>query len=173
MEPHKDPETLLEGFRLSQEKHEFGLVFVGEGSQRGFIEQRVKSTGLGDRVRVTGFLPQEDLERLWKRVGYLVMPSKWFENAPLVVLEAYARGIPVISSDAGGLPEIVCADSGSLVFNAGDPDSLSKRLEEAWEGIDSLTIVGKKARDAYERRFRPEIGVSKYLDLVKNQPPAP
>jgi len=142
---------------------------VGEGSQRTAVEAKVKTMGLANRVSIHGFLAQAQLEDLWSRVGYLVIPSIWYENAPLVVLEALARGVPVISSDAGGLPEISVPESGSLVFRAGDPHSLAQKLVEAWNGRDDQRNLIAKARKVYLERHTPRVGAEGYLSLISNE----
>ena len=69
-------------------------------------------------------------EALWKQVREaraLVLPSEWYENAPMSVLEAYASGTPVIGADIGGIPEMIDADTG-WVFRSGDAEDLARVL---------------------------------------------
>jgi glycosyltransferase involved in cell wall biosynthesis len=64
-------------------------------------------------------------------VDWVVVPSIWWENAPLVIQEAFAHGRPVICSDIGGMAEKVTDGVDGLHFRAGDPQSLADTIERA------------------------------------------
>ncbi|GAC1587833.1 MAG: glycosyltransferase family 4 protein [Acidimicrobiales bacterium] len=109
--------TLLEAFRpLSANGHT--LTIAG----RGPLDEIVGSAGPG--VAALGFVNGKTKEAFFRGIDCLVVPSEWRENAPLVVLEARARGLPVIATRIGGLPELIDAASAPLLVSAGDPAAL-------------------------------------------------
>jgi glycosyltransferase involved in cell wall biosynthesis len=166
LEPHKGPRTLLEAFSKSRDKQGFRLHVIGEGSLRSELNGRVRELGLADRVSVPGFLPRSEVESIRSGSAALVVPSEWPENAPLTVLESLALGVPVLASDAGGLPEIAGAESGSMIFKAGDVDSLASCIVSLWQNRPHLGEMKRKAREAYVSRFSPEVHIAQYLKIV-------
>lgn len=95
------------------------LVVAGSGPMSGLF------SGSGPSVEHLGWLDGEDRERFWEAIDCLVVPSRWPEIGPLVAMEATARGVPVIGSDIGGIPEHVGPRSRALLVPPGDPLALS------------------------------------------------
>ena len=98
------------------------IVVVGAGPLQGQVE---KAHGDGI-VRYLGPCGWSEIAELMDRASALVVPSLSEENCPMVVLEAGARGCPVVASDRGGLTELVDHDSDLLLFPAGDPNALAE-----------------------------------------------
>ena len=73
----------------------------------------------------------DELSALMRAVDWVVIPSIWWENSPLVIQEAFAHGRPVICSDIGGMAEKVTDGVDGLHFRAGDPQSLADTIERA------------------------------------------
>lgn len=70
------------------------------------------------------------LESLIRECSFVVLPSEWYENNPMSVVEAFALGKPVIASRIGGIPELVTAETGFL-FEPGNPASLTAAIQKA------------------------------------------
>lgn len=106
IEPRKNVPLLLDAFALLRRHLDAQLVLVGA---RGWLSEpiytRFNQLGLGDHARFVGSLPEEDLAVLYSHAGVLALPSL-YEGFGLTVLEAMACGAPVLSSNAGPLPEI-------------------------------------------------------------------
>jgi glycosyltransferase involved in cell wall biosynthesis len=168
LEPHKGPRTLLEAFVGSRDRQGFKLHIIGEGSMRGELNRRVKDFGLANRVSVPGFLPRSEVESIRRSSAAIVVPSEWPENAPLTALESLALGVPVLASDAGGLPEIVGPESGSMIFKAGDVKSLSDCIASLWQNRSNLGEMKRKAREAYVSRFSPAVHIAQYLRIIRD-----
>ena len=167
LEPHKGVRTLLEAFIKSSTRQGFKLHMIGEGSLKAELKARVNSAGLEKRVEVPGFLPTAEVNLASAEAAVLVIPSEWPENAPLVVLEAFSRGVPVLGSDQGGLPEILGPDTGSRMFKAGEVNSLSEALVSIWSQRDRLEGLGRMARKAWETRFSPQTHVNQYISIIR------
>jgi glycosyltransferase involved in cell wall biosynthesis len=85
----------------------------------------------GDTVTFVGSYRQEQLATLMENIDWVVVPSIWWENSPLVIQEAFLHGRPVICSDIGGMAEKVTDGVNGLHFRRGDPDQLAKVMRRA------------------------------------------
>lgn len=85
----------------------------------------------GEDVTLVGKYRPQDLPALMEGVDWVVVPSIWWENAPLVIQEAFAFGRPIICSDIGGMAEKVTDGVNGLHFRAGDPASLADTIARA------------------------------------------
>lgn len=166
MEKHKGPHRLLEAFAASKKQQGFNLALVGEGSLRGTLLDRRKAQGVVDRVSIPGFVDQTELDSILRRTAAVVVPSEWYENCPLVVLEAYSRSIPVVASSIGGLPEIVGDESGSILFQAGSIEMMARAMTKLWEERERLGEMGIRARRAFENLYGADKYISGYLEVI-------
>jgi glycosyltransferase involved in cell wall biosynthesis len=104
----------------------FDIVGMGpKGSELQRLSQRL---GLGDRVLFHGALPRNAVLEMMQRSASLVLPSS-YEGMPHVVLEAFAARLPVVASDAGGIPELVEHDVSGLIYPCGDLQALESVLK--------------------------------------------
>lgn len=76
-----------------------------------------------------GYVSDERLGELRREAAATVVPSRWMENAPLVIYESFAAGVPVIGADIGGIPELVTADRG-VCFPSGDTEALTDAIQQ-------------------------------------------
>ena len=98
----------------------------------------------------------------------LVVPSIWFEGFPLVVLEAYAAGTPVIASRLGSLGEIVDDGTTGLLVPPNDPVALGERIRWATEHPAELALLGAGARQAHLDRYRGSTHLAALLDTYES-----
>ena len=94
---------------------------------RGPLQAEVQAAG--PRVFAAGWVAAERKEALFDDLDCLVVPSEWKDPAPVVVNEARGRGIPVIGSAIGGIPELIAPECRPLLFPPGDAGALAQRLE--------------------------------------------
>jgi glycosyltransferase involved in cell wall biosynthesis len=137
--------------RVRERRADVRLRIVGDGPQRGSLEQLVGELDLGDAVDFTGWIPHADVEGAIADAWSLVVPSLWAEPLGLAAIEAAIRGIPVVASAVGGLSETVELGRAGTLYRNGDEDalverladivSLSEPLEVDREGIASLAAL--------------------------------
>jgi glycosyltransferase involved in cell wall biosynthesis len=85
----------------------------------------------------------------------VVVPSKWYENAPMSVLEACAAGVPVIASRIGGIPEILEDGVTGLLVPPGDVRALAREMRRLYEDVRLAESLGAAARSMVRARFSP------------------
>jgi len=154
--------------RLSQEKGLATLIkaaamagvavdIAGTGPQSGDLQDL--AARMGAPVRFLGRLDGPDL---WRTVGQaraVVIPSEWYENAPMSVLESYQLDRPVIGADIGGIPELVKTgrDATGWLFPHGDASLLSRALRSACQAPDEvLQEMGRRASAMVNAHFSPQ-----------------
>lgn len=101
------------------------VLIAGDGPERDALARRIEATGLIGRVLLLG--RRDDVPRLLRAADVAVVPSRE-EGLGLAAVEAMAAGVPVIATEAGGLPEVVTDGCGVLV-PPGDPDALAEALD--------------------------------------------
>lgn len=125
-------------------------------------------------VTFAGRYHQSELSSLMDGVDWVVVPSLWWENSPLVIQEAFMHKKPVICSDIGGMAEKVRHGVDGLHFRAGDPVSLARTIREAactpglWgrlgEGIEPVYAIEDSVRrltDLYDELVASRAGVAR------------
>ena len=125
LEVEKGVDLLIRVFsRLRREFPTTRLVVAGRGAKRSKLENLVGSLGVAESVDFLGWMSPRQLERPWSHAWASVVPSVWAEPQGLVAVEAIIRGVPVISSSAGGLGEIVEHGVSGLLFPNNDEEAL-------------------------------------------------
>jgi glycosyltransferase involved in cell wall biosynthesis/GT2 family glycosyltransferase len=128
--PEKGLEVL---FDAMQRDRRLSARIAGGGSMIADLPDILARRGLADRVELLGALAPGDLPDFYRSLDVLAVPSlptpTWTEQFGRVAIEAMACGVPVVSSDAGALPDVV--GGAGLVVPAGDADALTAALDEA------------------------------------------
>ena len=130
--PHKGLAVLLRACAaLKRAGHRFSLAVYGDDrhmpdSYRQEISPLLAE--LGEAVTLYGAYPPEEAPGLMRGADWILAPSVWWENDPLVLQEALAAGRPVIASDIGGMAEVVRRQSLGLLAPAGDAEALVATL---------------------------------------------
>ena len=96
---------------------------------KGYLEGEVRAAAAANpRISFAGYLSGEEKIRVFSAADCLLLPSLWYENAPVVVLEAAAYQLPVIGSRLGAIPEFVQDSVTGLLFEAGSAQSLADTI---------------------------------------------
>jgi glycosyltransferase involved in cell wall biosynthesis len=126
--------------------HDAKLVIAG-GGNRQHLQDQAHALGMGAHIVFTGFIPDDDLLRLYKVADAACFPSL-YEPFGIVALEAMAAHTPVVVSDAGGLPEVVEHDVTGTVTWLNNSDSLAWGLLRV---LQNPTFAREMADRAYAR----------------------
>ncbi len=123
------------------------LLFVGDGPERATAEQLCRRLGVCDDVRFVG--KQEQMEDILAIADLFLLTSE-YESFGLAALEAMAAGVPVVSTNAGGLPEIMIQGVTGFMGNVGDVDTMSRQAIEILQSDERLQeFKDNAAQQAY------------------------
>ena len=171
IEPRKNLIGLIKAYHSlpGTLKEEYDLIITGsQGWLNSDIYNTVKILGLGDKIRFTGPVPDEDLPYLYNGATIFVYPS-FYEGFGLPVLEAMQCGCPVITSDVSSLPEV--AGNAALLVDPEDIDDIKNSMNKLLtdEGLRKrLSIKGleQAGNFSWDKCARETLEV--YEDLFKN-----
>ena len=136
------------------------ISIAGDGPLLSAVEQAAAEAS----ITYLGQLPRTSVLARLRSATALVAPSLWFEGFPLIVLEAYATGTPVIASRIGSLAEVVEDGVSGLLTDAHDPVALAEKIQWAISHPTEMRRMGDNARGIYEARYR---GSTHLVDLVQ------
>jgi glycosyltransferase involved in cell wall biosynthesis len=155
----KGVRVVLDAVRALPPDLQFELTIAG----RGPLEPVARAAAEADpRIRFAGFVQGEEKHALLSQADHLLLPSLWYENAPVAVVEAAAYGIGVIGSRIGGIPELVTQGRTGVLFEPGDTAGLAAIMRDVASG--TLVLRGL-AEEAAAVAVRHDIGtmVDAYL----------
>ena len=122
LSPEKGLETLVRAAALA----EVPVNIVGSGPMADALQQLIDA--LGAPVTLVGRLDGDALWRALGRSKATVIPSEWYENGPISVLESFELARPVIGADIGGIPEMVKQSGGGWLYESGNVSALAELL---------------------------------------------
>lgn len=138
--------------RLHGEDPDVTLTLVGDGPDRGLIEARIAALGLDRVVTITGYLSQAEVADQLARADVFVLPS-FAEGVPVVLMEAMASRLPVVTTRIAGIPELVEDGVSGFVVPPGDATSLASRLGDLLADPDLRVQMGAAGRAKVEAEF--------------------
>jgi glycosyltransferase involved in cell wall biosynthesis len=163
--PDKGVSSLLKAWEQLPER--FPLQIVGEGPEREALEASVRQRGIRN-VTFRGYLSRDEVIATMKNARFLVMPSLWYETFGMVIVEAFACGVPVICSRLGAMKEIVHDQRTGLHFTAGDSADLAQKVEWAWNHPAEIAAMGREGRRQYEERYTAKTNYEMLSQIYQN-----
>jgi glycosyltransferase involved in cell wall biosynthesis len=164
LSPEKGVATILKAWEGLRQ--ECALKIVGDGPLRASLEVEATERGLSE-VTFCGRLSREETIATVKGARFQIVPSLWYEGFPMVVVEAFACGVPVICSRLGGMQEIVTDHCTGLHFNPGDARDLAWKVEWALSHPTELAAMGRAARRKYEIDYTAEKNYSLLMQIYE------
>jgi glycosyltransferase involved in cell wall biosynthesis len=143
------------------------LWVLGDGPQRAELEEFVSKHQL-DNVSFRGFLTGKNLIDAIRYARFVVLPSEWYENNPLSILESFAIGKPVVASRIGGIPELIDEDQDGLLFEAGNSEDLAEKICSMLSTPRRLISMGKAARSKVLRHYTPEQHYTRIMGIYES-----
>jgi glycosyltransferase involved in cell wall biosynthesis len=145
--------TLLEAMRHL--KTDAQLYLVGAGELEEEAKRFVADHGLSN-VRFVGHLNTARLIHIVQRAAFAIVPSEWYENYSMTVIEAFACGTAVVGAAIGGIPEQVCDGWNGLLFEPGSAQQLVKKMQFLLEHRQEAIQMGRNGRKQVEEMNDPE-----------------
>ncbi len=123
LSPEKGLKTLVEAAALTKSE----IKFAGSGSEESNL--RVLAESKNVKAEFLGFKEGRELKEIILGAKAIVLPSIWYENMPLSLLEALSLGKPVIASEIGGMPEMITNGKNGWLFKSGDAQDLAAKIK--------------------------------------------
>jgi glycosyltransferase involved in cell wall biosynthesis len=159
----KDFETLLRAvWILIKEYPDFRLKLVGDGAERPKLEALARDLKLEQNVEFLG--ERNDIPDLLRQAGFFVSSSTT-EGISLTILEAMAVGLPVVTTNVGGNPEIVVEGGTGRLVSPRSPDELALAMRQMLADRDTWPVMGQLGRQRIEKHFNVRSMVRQYEDL--------
>jgi len=151
------------------------LHIAGDGPLNNEVRAAVETI---PGVHWYGPANHDRIVELMQQARVLLVPSLWYEGLPMVIVEAYAAGLPVLASRLGSLPEIVKEGRTGFLFRSGDSDHLASVLTDKWGG-GGMTFLNMRAgaRAFYEEQYTEAANYNQllcvYRHATESRPPYP
>ena len=158
LSPEKGLQTLVKAW----EGIEFPLRILGGGPLRLSL-----SADWSRWISVLGHRPHAEVGPAMRQARFLVMPSEYIEGFPMVIVEAFANGLPVIASRLGTMADVIEDGVTGLHFTAGDADDLAAKVAWAISHSDRMAEMGSAARRVYETRYSEETNYQSLLTIYR------
>ena len=150
----------------------FRSEIFGEGPLKSELNAQIDELRLQNNVVLTGAKPQTELRRRLAEANVFVLPSiidpdGGMDNLPTVIMEAMAAGLPVVSTNIGGIPEMVIEKETGFLVQSGDATAMADAIETV---IGDLSLAAKLGLSGYERAralFSIEKNVRELSALIK------
>ena len=186
--PIPAPPTITYLGRVAANKgHEYFIQALGElpeavrGRMVGGISEEVAQSlraladkhGCAERLELHGWASRTEVVELLDNTSVFVFPSLWPETLGIVGIEALSRGVPVVASDVGGVPEWCLEGETGYRVPPKDGAAIADRVAHLLSDEDRLRTFGKQGIELIEEKFRPEQHIDRLLRLYQRaQTPA-
>jgi len=162
LSPEKGIAPLLKAWRSL--KTTFPLRIVGAGPLEEQVRQEARRN---PAIQWLGHRPLQSVLNLLGQARFLIFPSLWYECLPRTLIEAFAKGTPVLASDLGAMAELVRHRKTGLFFRPGDPTALAATVDWALRHPAELTAMRHAARAEYEAKYTSEKNHSRLIQIYQ------
>ncbi len=164
---NKGLSELLEAFgelRRKLPKTNWQAFIMGEGEDREILSQKIKTLGLTDHVRLTGFVA--DARQYLHAFDIFVLPSRK-EGLPYVIMEAMSAGVPVVATQVGGIPDLIENGVDGILCKPGHPAELAAAMAKLATDETLRNKLGTSASEKMCLRFRFQNMIDRTITLYE------
>ena len=171
-----DENSIVYFGRLSKEKGLFTLIdaikdnfniclkIIGEGPLKNELASKAKAENI-NVVSFLGYKAGEELKKEIRNSMFVVLPSEWYENNPLTIIEGFALGKPAVGARIGGISELVIDGKTGMLFDSGNADDLSLKIEYLLNNPNKIVKMGRNARIFVEQKLNAEKHYQKLMEI--------
>jgi glycosyltransferase involved in cell wall biosynthesis len=165
LSPEKGVDTLIEAVaRMPQDTR---LDIAGDGPSRAILERLAGERAPG-RVTFRGRVAAGQVRELLAGSIASVVPSRWYENQPMAILESFAARVPVVATNLGGIPELIQDEVEGLVVAPDDPAALAAAMRRLSDDPDWAHRMGTNAHLRLCEHFSPEGHLERLAEVYEN-----
>jgi glycosyltransferase involved in cell wall biosynthesis len=164
IEPRKGQLVLFEALMnlVEGDLPNIHLMIVGDGPDETLLKQKAKEMGLEEHVTFFPFTSEPNY--VFERIDITVLPSLFKEGLPNVLLESMAMRVPVVSSNLGGVPELVIDGETGYMVEPGNPNTLSAAIKKLWSDQEAYQKMKQNARNLIENNFNKAIQFGRFKE---------
>jgi glycosyltransferase involved in cell wall biosynthesis len=129
------------------------LKIAGDGPM---LSEVISASQSSPNIEYVGRLSLDQTYDYLGKARFALFPTEWFETFGRIVIEAFAKGTPVLASDIGAGASLIDDGKNGLKYKTGDMDDFVQKLLWMWNNAEQTTIMGKNARREYEEKYTPE-----------------
>ena len=157
--------------RLSEEK---GIITLIEADTSVDIPLKVAGDGPllenltaspHENIEILGRQDQQSIYRFMRKAQFLVIPSKWYEGFPMVIVEAFAHNLPVLCSKLGAMEEIVVDGKVGCHFKTGNAQDLARKALELYQSPENCSFMGSNAREQFDNYYNAETNYNQLMNI--------
>lgn len=160
--------VLLEALTTLRDLHpDLRLTLVGDGPERAVLEAKAQVLGVADLVDFVGYKSQDEVAEHLAQSDIFVLPS-FAEGLPVVLMEALASRVPVVTTRIAGVAELVEDGVNGYLVPPGDVASLTDRLEQLLANPDTRTAMGEAGRARVMEEFNIRTETARLAGLLRS-----
>ena len=110
----------------------------------------------------------DELNPFIHKCEFVIVPSEWYEPNPYVVLQSFSHEKAVVASDIGGLSDMITNNENGMLFIPGDPNDLSKCIENLFYNNEKKAYLGKNAKIILKNKYNPDKYYNKSIEIFRN-----
>lgn len=145
---------------------EIHLMMVGDGADKDLLLEKREELGLGNHISFFPFTSEPNY--VYERADITVLPSLYKEGLPNVLQESMALNVPVVSSNIGGVPEVVFDGLTGYMVKPGSSDQLAEAILKLWSDQEAYQRMGVQARKLITEQFDKHTQFDRFLAYFQN-----
>lgn len=167
---------LVEACKILKKKgYEFQTFIAGDGPEKNNLKNLISKYNLGNIIRLLGMISQDELSLFLKKSTLFVLPAVIEEIKegvvqdviPVALIEAMAMGIPVISTNISGIPELIEHNKTGILVNERDAQSLAKAMELIMKNMKLKNDLGQAGQQKVLKMFSLQRNIKRKLELFR------
>ena len=155
--------TLIEAVKILPKEIEIHVAGICKHQD---VIKQIKNNNL-DNIKILGHLSKDQMQEEYKNCISVIMPSEWFETFGMINIEAAIYGKPSISSNIGGLPDVVEDGKTGLIFEPKNVEQLKECILKYWNNRDLAIEHGKAAREKTLKEYNEDLYFEKLIKIYE------
>ena len=151
---------------ILKERNDLEFLIGGDGRLRDKIERYLEGENLNDKVKLTGWIPDEEFSTYLNELKLFVLPS-YTEGLPHTILEAMACGTPVLATPVGAIPDVIKDGETGFIMENNSPECIAENIVRAL-AHPNINEITKNARALVEEKYNYQAAVDGYRIILSS-----
>lgn len=159
-------DTFLEVAKSFKDNKDINFVLGGKGPDMGLVQDYIQENKLSN-VNVLGFIADKDLPNYYSSSDVFILPSKTGEGFPMVVIEAFASGVPVIGTNTGGQIEVIKDNQTGFIVDSERPDAIKEKIDILMKNKNLLNKLSLNCQEIASKEFSWDNNIKRLLEIYR------